>query len=267
MDKLRDPVAAYDCISPHFPAIALRRKPYLDAVDTLIVERIPAGSQSLLDVGAGDGSRARKIAALAGIQELVLLEPSRGMSRGIGQAELWNVRAEDLNISDTTQRFDVITCLWNVIGHIRTRADVLHKLRGLLTPQGRLFFDVTHRYNARSYGMAKSAVRYVHDRISPREENGDVTAHWSIEGTDCSTYGHVFTDREMRRLAQAAGLQTEECIAVDYETGRSTKFKFQGNLFYVFKASYQEAASAVSLEIKSDRLQALPQSYPDYQRK
>jgi hypothetical protein len=84
--------------------------------------------------------------------------------------------------------------------------------------------------------MVKSALRYLHDRISPREENGDVTAHWSIEGTDCSTYGHVFTHREMRRLAEESKLEIEECIAVDYESGSSTKFRFQGNLFYVLEA-------------------------------
>jgi hypothetical protein len=33
-----DPVAAYDLISRVFPAVAQRRKPYLDAIDDLIVE-------------------------------------------------------------------------------------------------------------------------------------------------------------------------------------------------------------------------------------
>lgn len=49
-----DPVAAYDLISPQFPAIANPRKRYLDAVDELIVTRVPRGSRNLLNVEAGD---------------------------------------------------------------------------------------------------------------------------------------------------------------------------------------------------------------------
>ena len=234
-----DPVAAYDLISSQFPAIAQRRKRYLDAVDDLIVDRAPSGSRSLLDIGAGDGSRAHTIASRAGIAKVVLLEPSRGMScLGNGSAEIWDIRAEDLKVSEETPRFDVITCLWNVLGHIRpaaARVQVLSNLRQLLNPAGKLFIDVNHRYNVRAYGRVKSALRFVNDRILPREENGDVTAHWSVGGGECSTSGHVFTDREMRGLASNANLKVEECIPVDYETGERTRFLFQGNLLYVLR--------------------------------
>ena len=201
------PVAAYDLISSQFPALAQRRKRYLDAIDDLIVDFVPQESLSLLDVGAGDGSRAYKIAARTRITTVVLLEPSQGMSqRARRPCEIWSIRAEDLAVSRESPRFDVITCLWNVLGHVRSaaaRAKVLGQLRQLLNPSGTLVVDVNHRYNARAYGRVKSALRFVNDRIRPREENGDVTAHWSLGGVECSTYGHVFTDREMRawRLA------------------------------------------------------------------
>jgi 2-polyprenyl-3-methyl-5-hydroxy-6-metoxy-1,4-benzoquinol methylase len=231
-----DPVAAYDLLASQFPAIANRRKRYLDAVNDLIVSRIPIGGKYLLDVGAGDGSRAREISSRAEIDNTVLLEPSSMMIRNAsGQETIWTIRAEDLVISDETPRFDVITCLWNVMGHIgpsALRATVLCRLRDLLTYEGRLFLDVTHRYNVRSYGMIKTALRYVLDHAHPRDTNGDVIANWSLGATECSTYGHVFTDREMRRLAGQAGLRVEACIPVDYETGATTNFLVQGNLLY-----------------------------------
>lgn len=129
-------------------------------------------------------------------------------------------------------------CLWNVLGHVcsaAARAKVLGQLRQLLNPSGTRLVDVNHRYNARAHGRVKSALRFVNDRIRPREENGDVTAHWSLGGVECCTYGHVFTDREMRGLAASANLKIEECIPVDYETGEQTRFFFQGNLLYVLK--------------------------------
>ncbi len=73
-----DPVAAYDRITPAFARLAERRKAYLDRVNQLVISQIPAGRRSLLDVGAGDGTRARRIAEAGGFEELVLLEPRRG---------------------------------------------------------------------------------------------------------------------------------------------------------------------------------------------
>ncbi|HEX4485118.1 MAG TPA: hypothetical protein VH088_02560 [Terriglobales bacterium] len=91
-----DPVAAYDLLTSQFPAIANRRKRYPDAVDNLIVHRIPHGSKNLLDVGSGDGGRARKISSIGKIEFTVLLEPSSGMiGRATGPATIWATRAED----------------------------------------------------------------------------------------------------------------------------------------------------------------------------
>jgi 2-polyprenyl-3-methyl-5-hydroxy-6-metoxy-1,4-benzoquinol methylase len=233
-----DPVAAYELISAQFPAIALRRKHYLDAVDALIVTRIPVESRALLDVGAGSGNRARKIAAQTEISKVVLLEPSRGMSGQPEGAEIWQIRAEDLIVASKKPAFDAIICLWNVLGHIRsapTRVLVLRKLRDLLTASGSLFIDVNHRYNLRAYGIPRTVLRYAKDLIAPGEENGDVLARWSLNGVECSTYGHVFTHREMRGLAAAASLKIVECVSLDYETGKPTRFPFQGNLLYVLK--------------------------------
>ena len=161
------------------------------------------------------------------------------MSRGAPESStLWSMRAEELDSGPLVQQFDVIICLWNVLGHIRpaaTRLMVLHQLRQRLNPGGRLMLDVHHRYNTRAYGRTTSFLRYLRDHIRPRESNGDVTAHWSVKGVECSTDGHVFTDREIGILAASADLKIEHCFAVDYETGALTRFRFQGNLFHVLK--------------------------------
>ena len=237
-----DPVKAYDHLAPEYRRLTESRLRYLDGVEKLIDARVPAGSRSLLDVGAGDGRRALKIAKLSRLQEVVLLEPSTGMSSSSRhQAETWQMRAEELDLTKPPaagRRFDVITCLWNVLGHIPTQAlrvRALSQLRTLLTPSGLLFVDVTHRYNASRYGWPRTASRFLRDQLQPGERNGDVTAKWTLPNATCSTYGHVFTTREIRQLAAASQLNVVERIAVDYETGNPVQHSFQGNLLWVLQ--------------------------------
>src|SRR5579862_5512872 len=77
-----DPVAAYDLIAPVFSRIAEKRRAYLESIDRLVISEIPPGSRSMLDVGSGDGARARRIAETRGIGKLILIEPSVAMQRG-----------------------------------------------------------------------------------------------------------------------------------------------------------------------------------------
>ena len=253
--ELLDPVAAYDRVAPFYREMAKLRQRYLERIEQLVIARVPWGSRSLLDVGAGDGTRAFIVAEGARLEDVVLLEPSSGMLRNCqGAAQVWAIRAEELGSDQSPSdqraagryaganasnlgRFDVITCLWNVLGHIRpssTRADVLRELSRMLSSRGLLFVDVNHRYNIRSYGLFRTVSRYLWDRVSPDEANGDVTASWKFGSTQCSTYGHVFTDKEIGRLAAASQLRIKERVAVDYERGSVTRFGFQGSLLYVF---------------------------------
>lgn len=233
-----DPVVAYDHLAPYYSHFSKRRSAYLSTVEQQIAARIPAGAKSLLDIGAGDGSRAMRIASAAGISRVTLLEPSAKMSGETpAGCEVWRSRAEELNAGAVAERFDVITCLWNVLGHIPSDGRV-HALRAaahLLSPAGLMFVDVIHRYNMRSYGATMTAARWLRDRIAPGDSNGDVKAHWQTAAGDISTYGHVFTDREMRSLATAAGLQHVERIVIDYETGAIRRASWAGNLLYVFR--------------------------------
>ncbi len=253
-----DPVAAYDRLAAHYAGLIRKREAYLRGVEREVISRILAGSGSLLDVGAGDGSRALRIAARMGIKRIVLVEPSKEMAaRAAEHAEVWPVRAEDLSRDAAEnhractpgtdegvrphtgiEKFDVITCLWNVLGHVPTaekRRRTLTGIARLLAPQGRLFLDVTHRYNLRSYGVLATSARWMHDLFLSDENNGDVLATWDTAGI--STYGHVFTDGEIRRLAEAAGLDLEKRLVIDYDDGRVRRFAFQGNLLYIFRRS------------------------------
>ena len=93
-----DPVAAYDRMAGSFARLSEERRAYLEAIERLIVSAIPSGSKSLLDIGAGDGTRASRIARAAGLKDVVLLEPSEAMRRSWpAGVTAWPVRAEDLH--------------------------------------------------------------------------------------------------------------------------------------------------------------------------
>jgi SAM-dependent methyltransferase len=243
-----DPVAAYDRIAPEYSAFSERRKAYLRAVEDLIVSRIREGAGSLLDVGAGDGSRAMRIAAAAAIKRVVLVEPSLGMSQDVPTtAELWRIRAEVLNPDTISERFDVVTCLWNSLGHVvghECRRRALSNIALLLTPTGKMFLDLNHRYNARSYGLTATSARWLKDALTYDLSHGDVTASWRVGGSCVSTYGHVFTHGEIMRLAQSAGLQLESRIVLDYENGSVRRWSWLGNLLYIFRRSSRMDSSS-----------------------
>lgn len=239
MPELLDPVSAYDRIAPQFASVAGPRRAYLERIDRLIVLAIPRGSRSMLDVGAGEGERGLRIACEAGLREVTLLEPSAGMrSKWPPDVRGLAIRAEEL--SSVTGNFDVILCLWNVIGHVfpaAKRVEVLRQVARLASAGGKIFIDFNQRYNVRQYGFWPTLWRWLYDEIRPSERNGDVTVAWTIGGVDCVTRGHVFTSREVARLITAAGLQIEHKYVVDYATGELCRRGFQGNPLYVLRPS------------------------------
>jgi len=236
-NNVTEPVAAYDLMATEFERLSRARQSYLAKVEGVISDNIQRGSRSLLDVGAGDGRRGGRIAQACGIARLVHLEPSAAMrERCLTGAEIWPIRAEQLD--SVQEEFDVIVCLWNVLGHVApvsARRNVFRQFARLLSPRGSLFIDVNHRYNALQYGFWITAGRFLHDLIRPHETNGDVVARWKAGETQCSTYGHVFTDAEMQTLARAAGLHATRRFVIDYSSGQIHRCRYFGNLLYEFR--------------------------------
>src|SRR5262249_23404791 len=142
------------------------------------------------------------------------------------------------DVSEVAVRFDVITCLWNVLGHVegfRQRVRALRVAAQLLSAEGLVFVDVIHRYNVRSYGVLMTAARWLGDHLAPSHDRGDVKARWQTSGGEISTYGHVFTHGEIERLAQSAGLKCSERVVIDYRTGEVHRASCMGNLLYVLR--------------------------------
>ncbi|MDB5028018.1 MAG: Methyltransferase type 12 [Candidatus Eremiobacteraeota bacterium] len=226
----------YDRLAPYYRAYSATRDAYLTAVEAIVIRDMPAGTRSMLDVGSGDGVRAARIARSRGLTTLVLCEPSSAM-RACAHAgdatDVWTVAAEDLPRSGPT--FDVVTCLWNVLGHVpdgAARVIALRRMGSLLAANGSIFLDVNNRYNARAYGWAPTLRRALRDFASPSETNGDVAMIWSVGGAQIPARTHVFTPRELDGLLREAGLRIKRRHVIDYDTGATRRSVFEGQLLY-----------------------------------
>jgi len=227
-----DAIAAYDRIAPGYRELSQRRRAYLDAVDEEILRCLPDGAASLIDVGAGDGRRAMQIAERARIPRVVLVEPSEGM-RGLipSGSEVWNERMEAL--PDAGQTFDVVLCLWNVLGHVASRELRVAALRNLgrvCSAGGLIFLDVINRYNVVECGIGVALQRFLsfHD--------GEVPVKWRTDAGEVETKGHVFTAGEMAGLFRESGLSVAERIVLNYRTGSHQRLLASGNPLYVLLA-------------------------------
>jgi ubiquinone/menaquinone biosynthesis C-methylase UbiE len=227
------PAAAYDALAPYYKSVSMVRTAYLRRIEAIVTSHV-RNARSLLDIGSGDGVRALRIARSAGVERVVLVEPSAGMRAQCREkAEFWECSAAEIPVA--ANKFDVITCLWNVLGHIQTarqRELALVRFRDLLNPGGMVFLDVNYRYNAPAYGWTQTALRVVHDLVFPSDHNGDVIVSWQIGNHSICTWGHVFTHKELRGLFSQAGFKIKRRWTVSYRSGRECKLPFLGNLLY-----------------------------------
>jgi hypothetical protein len=147
--------------------------------------------------------------------------------------EIWQAPAQSLR--ETAQRFEAITCLWNVLGHLpgsEARIEALAGMRRLLAPGGQIFCDVNNRHNAHAYGRTRVLLRRFIDSVLPDERRGDASFEWQVGGERIAATGHLFTPREMHGLADAAGLVVAEELAIDYVTGEPSGCPRHGQLLY-----------------------------------
>ena len=227
----------YDALAPYYREYAGKKSAYLASVDGLVLENIPDGANSLLDVGSGDGVRGMAIAKRKGIGYTVLCEPSAKMAdlcRKLGPSEMWQKSAGE--ISETSKHFDVILCLWNVLGHIPGRTErvkALTRMRTLLSDGGAIYIDVNNRHNASAYGALTVILRRAADFIAPYERRGDTCFEWKVGGKVFPAMGHLFTPCEINGIIRESGLSINKMVTVDYADGKVSESPYRGQLFFM----------------------------------
>ena len=223
--------AYYDGLASRYGEIRGQRQAYLTGVERLIMTGL-AGRPTAhyLDIGTGDGVRAQRLIQAMRPDRAVLVEESPAMSALARQHESAAVRVVVGNflLAPLDGPFDVITCLWNVIGHLPSadhRLQLLAKARSLLRPGGLFFCDVNNRYNARHYGWRSGLVNALRD-VFRTPGSGQYT----IANEAHTSMVYVHQPFELARSVRRAGFSSHRTLYVDYRTGESTRSFLTGQI-------------------------------------
>lgn len=226
----------YNAVSRQYPAYVLKRINYIRAVDAFISDQT-RNSKDMLDVGSGDGQRAIALAEKMGIRQVILLDNSPLMCQ-ISERQHSNI-SKRVILADITQlkkdfrgKYDIITCLWNVFGHINSEEKRIHALRTMrakLKNSGAIYFDVNNRYNFKAYRF-NALKNIIGDLFHPRGTKGNFPLSFTVNGVEAKTTVHVFSPEEVRRMIHAAGLRISQVAYINYETGARERNWLGGQL-------------------------------------
>lgn len=225
----------YNRIAIDYQSISNRRKKYIESIDSLILQHLQSSIYNYMDVGTGDGMRALKLAKALGVKELQLVDNSEIIN-------LVNLNSDGLQIDKClsavdklklNRRFDLITCLWNVLGHVGEREDRLKTLKTLkehLSANGTIILDVNNRYNISEYGF-----NAVQSNLSNDFKKYERAGYFELKYDNYITEVYIHSPFEMNEICKSVGLKVEVEIYINYSTGNIESSIFEGQLLYIIK--------------------------------
>ena len=235
----------YNQFAPYFHLYSRKKQLYLDSINRLILLTLPVKTDHILDVGAGDGTRGYNLFRKIKAKKIIMIDNSPKMVALLKKYSSKSCKALECNISSDekifkiSNKFDIILCLWNVLGHISSsqkRIMALKNMKYLLSNKGKIYIDVSNRYNICHYGYKKVVGNIKRDIFSPSVKNGDFDYLIKIKkNVVIESSCHFFNPFEMMNLIKKAGLTIDKKFYINYKTGKKEKTFFRGHLFYILK--------------------------------
>ncbi len=234
----------YNKLSQHYRRYSNKRKPYLETIDKLIINNLSDVKKvDILDVGCGDGVRGTNIFKATNGNSLTMIDNSPKMIKLAKQFSNQKIKVVHLDITNwntlalKNNRYNVILCLWNVLGHIPTgklRLQSLLNMKKLLKHNGMIFIDLSNRYNIKYYGKITVLKNIIKDMLTPSSNNGDFSYKLVIDDSiQLKTTSHFFNPFEAEHLFKETKLKIKNKYFVNYQNGNLEKFFWQGHLFYI----------------------------------
>lgn len=239
MQSNDETLKAYDAIAPLYEEYSSKKQNYLNSIDRLIRSEI-SSSDRVLDIGAGDGRRLETIIKNNIIKKPIAIEPSTEMAnicRKKLDIEVHQVFAENTDQLEIGT-FNIVIALWNVFGHIQSsgaRLKALNNIHTKLEDNGKLILDINNRHNSTSYGFLNVIKRRFIDFFDFKESRGDAVYDWKIQDKTFKSSGHLFTPQEIEDLIEKSNFKVVSQLTVNYETGKVSRSKFKGQLFYILE--------------------------------
>lgn len=225
----------YNDIANSYRQISEQRKSFLDAIDEYIIDYATNKLNNIkyLDIGAGDGYRSLKIARGIGSEKTILLDNSDQILAKIESKDSLELVINSILDFESPIEFNLITCLWNVLGHVgdfQDRKNVFKKLETLLEDDGVFIFDVNNRYNIAHYGM-----KNVMNNMEAEQYNPQIAGWFTLNQDGNKTQVYVHNPFEINKYLEGTQLAVEKVEYIDYSTGKKKETFFEGQLLYYIK--------------------------------
>lgn len=223
----------YDLISEKYPKIYSSRSNYLKKVDDIILKKIK-NINSMLDIGSGDGQRTKILSESLGIESenVNCVESSHEMYLKT-KIHFKNVFNENIVNFNLKKSFDLVTCLWNVFGHIedeKNRISVLKKVENFLNPGGYFVLDINNRYNINSYGI-KSVIRNIFYDIIKKKDRGI----YYLKNNEKQHKVYIHNPIEFKKYLKQTNLKLIDELYIEYNTGQIKNTLFEGQCLYILR--------------------------------
>ncbi len=219
----------YDSLAAGYTTVSERRNLYIQAVDALLISTLATKTSiRVLDVGTGDGQRISRIvsrlAQLGVVVDLELLEPAKMMSQLANESCPAARIYHDWSEVREGVAFDLITALWNVIGHADSN-EFFREAREHLSADGLVVLDCNMRYNFAAYGWIRSVQNVVSDIVGGTRKR---PVQFPIHSQGSVTHVSLRTKTGICEEAQSNGFTIQTLHFVNYETGHLERSQFSG---------------------------------------
>lgn len=231
----------YDNFAPEYEEYSNGKSAYLKSVENFVTKEAEGlDINSLVDIGAGDGSRTQRIAESLRVKHIVLMDNSERMLELSNN--ITNVSRLQIDIGKSKElaqeKFDVALCLWNVLGHVPSedRLQAVQNIRRLTKSGGLIFIDVNNRYNITHYGFLSVLKNVAKDMWPFSRDKGDFTLEINTPSGIITTRVHLFSTPEIEKIFEKAKLKILAKKYIDYKTGTVSSNMFSGQLVYKLQA-------------------------------
>ena len=229
----------YNQIANNYKNIAKNKKQFLAGVNKILISKLRSRKE-ILDIGSGDGLRIEIIKKKLKNSRFTALESSKEMCKLFkknSKIKLFNLDMKRLD-QIHTPKFDAITCLWNVFGHLKNnseRVKVLKKIKKKMYKSSIFLTDVNNRHNALSYGYIEVVIRVLIDYFFYNEKRGDAKYDIKINNKIIRANGHLFTYKEFSNILDEAGFKIIKTYSINYNSGKIMNSLFHGQLLFFAK--------------------------------
>lgn len=221
--------SSYDSLAKSYQDYSLKRKEYLDSINEKVVNLVSSIDNidkeiKVLDVGSGDGQRAKDIYNLLQSKNNISIDL---VENSIEMRKLCKKNFKPAKYNDIVQtnfplgKYDIVIMLWNVISHITSPEDRQKAILNIyqsLKSGGIFFIDINHTYNINQYGLLNFINHLVKDISFQKKPNIKFMVKTNI-GEKIEMESYTFSPFEIQNLVKSIGFTIENIGFINYNDG------------------------------------------------